>query len=190
MVCVAWQPLPLQHHFCHTHTTVTVIGGTAKQLLGSSTDWCATTIVTPHTRGATSTHTHMDGKVVWCGQCVETVVCINTCMVTSLCHTICVCHLISQVCVTIHSITPLLFYHTPLFGVCVALSSGIHALFVAVDALVLASVPLIWGTPCLPSTTACVCGDGVPALPWPCQPLATFLVCFLVCSSSHCFNLH
>lgn len=135
-------------------------------------------------------HTHMDGKVVWCGQCVVTVVCINTCMVTSLCHTICVCHLISQVCVTIHSITPLLFYHTPLFGVCVALSSGIHALFVGVDALVLASVPLIWGTPCLPSTTACVCGDGVPALPWPCQPLATFLVCFLVCSSSHCFNLH
>lgn len=188
MVCVAWQPLPLQHHFCHTHTTVTVIGGTAKQLLGSSTDWCATTIVTPHTRGAT--HPHMDGKVVWCGQCVETVVCINTCMVTSLCHTICVCHLISQVCVTIHSITPLLFYHTPLFGVCVALSSGIHALFVAVDALALASVPLIWDTPCLPSTTACVCGDGVPALPWPCQPLATFLVCFLVCSSSHCFNLH
>ena len=57
--------------------------------------------------------------MVWCGQCVVTVVCINTCMVTSLCHTICVCHLISQVCVTIHSITPLLFYHTPLFGVCV-----------------------------------------------------------------------
>ena len=135
------------------------------------------------------THTHMDGKVVWCGQCVETVVCINTCMVTSLCHTICVSHLISQVCVTIHSITPLLFYHTPLL-VCVALSSGIHALFVGVDALVLPSVPLICGTPCLPSTTACVCCDGVPALPWPCQPLATFLVCFLVCSSSHCFNLH
>ena len=96
MVCVAWQPLPLQHHFCHAHTTVT--GGTAKQLLGSSTDWCATTIVTSHMRGATSTHTHIDGKDVWCGQCVETVVCINTCMVTSLCHTICVCHLISQVC--------------------------------------------------------------------------------------------
>ena len=65
-VCVAWQPLPLQHHFCHTHTTVTVIGGTAKQLLGSSTDWCATTIVTPHTRGATSTHTHgWQSGVVW-----------------------------------------------------------------------------------------------------------------------------
>ena len=86
-----------------------------------------------------------------------TVVRINTCMVTSLCYTICVCHLISQVCVTIHSITPLLFYHSPRFSVCVALSSGIHTLFVGVDALVLASVPLIWGTPCLPSTTACVC---------------------------------
>lgn len=50
----------------HTHTTVTVIGGTAKQLLGSSTDWCATTIVTPHTRGATSTHTHgWQSGVVW-----------------------------------------------------------------------------------------------------------------------------
>ena len=96
-----------------THTTVTVVGGTAKQLLGSSTDWCATTIVTPHTRGATA-HTHMDGKVVWCGQCVVTVVCINTCMVTSLCHTICVCHFISQVCVTIHSITPVAcLSHTP-----------------------------------------------------------------------------
>ena len=79
---------------------------------------------------------------------------------------------------------------TPFWCVCVALSSGIHTLFVAVDALVLASVPLIWDTPCLPSTTACVCGDGVPALPWPCQPLATFLVCFLVRPSSHCFNLH
>ena len=74
-VCVAWQPLPLQHHFCHTHTTVTVIGGTAKQLLGSSTDWCATTIVTPHTRGATSTHTHgWQSGVVWpmcCDCCVH-----------------------------------------------------------------------------------------------------------------------
>ena len=66
MVCVAWQPLPLQHHFCHTHTTVTVIGGTAKQLLGSSTDWCATTVVTPHMRGATSTHTHT-WMAKWCG---------------------------------------------------------------------------------------------------------------------------
>ena len=75
MVCVAWQPLPLQHHFCHTHTTVTVIGGTAKHLLGSSTDWCATTIVTPHTRGATSTHTHgWQSGVVWpmcCDCCVH-----------------------------------------------------------------------------------------------------------------------
>ena len=52
--------------FAHTHTTVTVIGGTAKQLLGSSTDWCATTIVTQHTRGATSTHTHgWQSGVVW-----------------------------------------------------------------------------------------------------------------------------
>ena len=173
MVCVAWQPLPLQHHFCHTHTTVTVIDGTAKQLLGSSTDWCATTIVTPHTRGATSTHTRMDGKVVWCGQCVETVVCINTCMVTSLCHTICVCHLISQVC-AINSITPLLFYHTLLYGVCVW-----HCQMAFTLSLWLL-MHWCWyqcpsyGTPCLPSTTACVCGDGVPALPWPCQPLATF----------------
>ena len=75
MVRVAWQPLPLQHHFCHTHTTVTVIGGTAKHLLGSSTDWCATTIVTPHTRGATSTHTHgWQSGVVWpmcCDCCVH-----------------------------------------------------------------------------------------------------------------------
>ena len=37
-----------------------------KQLLGSSTDWCATTIVTPHTRGATSTHAHgWESGVVW-----------------------------------------------------------------------------------------------------------------------------
>ena len=135
-------------------------------------------------------HTHVDGKVVWCGQCVETVVCINTCMVTSLCHTICVSHLISQVCHHPFHHPFAFLSHTPFWCVCVALSSGIHALFVGVDALALASVLLIWDTPCLPSTTACVCGDGVPALPWPCQPLATFLVCFLVCSSSHCFNLH
>ena len=189
MVCVAWQPLPLQHHFCHTHTTVTVIGGTAKQLLGSSTDWCATTIVTPHTRGATSTHTHT-WMAKWCGVAnVLRLLCASTLAWSLHFATPFVCVTSSAKCVTIHSITPLLFYHTPLL-VCVALSSGIHALFVGVDALVLASVPLIWDTPCLPSTTACVCGDGVPALPWPCQPLATFLVCFLVCSSSHCFNLH
>ena len=135
-------------------------------------------------------HTHMDGKVVWCGQCVETVVCINTCMVTSLCHTICVCHLISQVCVTIHSITPLLFYHTPLFGVCVWHCQVAFTLSLW--------VLMHWCWHLCPSYGAHhashpplpVCGDGVPALPWPCQPLATFLVCFLVCSSSHCFNLH
>ena len=51
----------------------------------------------------------------------------------------------------------LLFYHTPFcVCLCVALPSDIHALFVAVDAFVLASVHLIWDTPCLPSTTACV----------------------------------
>lgn len=190
MVCVAWQPLPLQHHFCHTHTTVTVIGGTAKQLLGSSTDWCATTIVTPHTRGATSTHTHgWQSGVVWpmcCDCCVHQHLHGHFTLPHHLCvspHQPSVCH---------HP-----FHHpfaflslTPFWCVCVALSSGIHALFVGVDALALASVPLIWGTPCLPSTTACVCGDSFFALPWPCQPLATFLVCFLVCSSSHCFNLH
>ena len=26
--CVAWQPLALQHHIWHTHTSETVIGGT------------------------------------------------------------------------------------------------------------------------------------------------------------------
>ena len=126
----------------HTHTTVTVIGGNAKQLLGSSTDWCATTIVTPHTRGAT--HPHMDGKVVWCGQCVVTVVCINTCMVTSLYHTICVCVTSSAKCVSPSIPPPLCFSIThTFFCVCMALSSGIHTLFVAVDALALVSVPLI-----------------------------------------------
>ena len=191
MVCV-WHG-----NHCHfnttfaTHTTVTVIGGAAKQLLGSSTDWCATTIVTPHTRGPTSTHTHGWQSGVMRSMCCDCCVHQHLHGHFTLPHHLCVCHLISQVCVTIHSITPLLFSHIhPFFGVCVALSSGIHALFVVVDALVLASVPLIWGTPCLPSTTACVCGDGVPALPWPCQPLAIFLACFLVCSSSHCFNLH
>ena len=135
-------------------------------------------------------HTHMDGKVVWCGQCVVTVACINTCMVTSLCHTICVSHLISQVCVTIHSITPLLFYHTPLFGVCVwhcqvAFTLSLWVLMHWRWHLCPSYVAHHASHPPLP-----VCGDGVPALPWPCQPLATFLVCFLVCSSSHCFNLH
>ena len=143
MVCVAWQPLPLQHHFCHTHTTVTVIGGTAKQLLGSSTDWCATTIVTPHTRGATSTHTHgWQSGVVWpmcCDCCVHQHLHGHFTLPHHLCvspHQPSVCH---------HPFHhPFAFLsHTPFWCACVALSSGIHALFVGVDALVLASVPLI-----------------------------------------------
>ena len=192
MVCVAWQPLPLQHHFCHTHTTVTVIGGTAKQLLGSSTDWCATTIVTPHTRGATSTHTHTwMGK--WCGEAIVLrLLCSSTlCMVTSLCHAICVCHLISQVCVTIHSITPLLFYHSPLFGV--------HVWHCQVAFTLSLWLLMHWrwhlcssygahhaSHPPLPVCVVMAflhCPASVNHLP-------PFLVCFLVCSSSHCFNLH
>ena len=109
--------------------TVTVIGGTAKQLLGSSTDWCAATIVTPHTRGATSTRTHLDGKVVWCGQCVETVVCINTLHGHfTLPHHLCVSPHQPSVChhPFHHPITFL--PHTPFWCVRVALSSGIHAL--------------------------------------------------------------
>ena len=135
------------------------------------------------------THTWM---AKWCGVAnVLRLLCASTLAWSLHFATPFVCVTSSAKCVSPSIPSPLCFSitHTP-FGVCVALSSGIHALFVAVDALVLASVPLIWGTPCLPSTTACVCGDGVPALPWPCQPLATFLVCFLVCSSSHCFNLH
>ena len=58
------------------------------------------------------THTHMDGKVVWCGQCVVTVVCINTCMVTSLCHTICVCVTSSAKCVSPSIPSPFCFYIT------------------------------------------------------------------------------
>ena len=94
----------------------------------------------------------------WCGVAnVLRLLCASTLAWSLHFATPFVCHLISQVCVTIYSITTLLFYHTPFLCMCVALSSGIHALFVAVDALVLASVPLIWGTPCLSSTTACVC---------------------------------
>ena len=135
------------------------------------------------------THTWM---AKWCGVAnVLRLLCASTLAWSLHFATPFVCVTSSAKCVSPSIPSPLCFSIThPFFGVCVALSSGIHALFVGVDALVLASVPLIWGTPCLPSTTACVCGDGVPALPWPCQPLATFLVCFLVCSSSHCFNLH
>ena len=63
-----------------------------------------------------------------------------------------------HLCVSPSIPSPLCFSitHPFLVCVCVALSSGIHALFVGVDALALSSVPLIWGTPCLPSTTACV----------------------------------
>ena len=149
--------MPLQHHFCHTHTTVTVIGGTAKQLLGSSTDWCATIIVTPHTRVVPLLHTHTHGwesGVVW-SMCCECCVHQHLDGHFTLPHNLCVSPHQSSVCHHPFHHPFAFLSHTP-FGVCVALSSGIHALFVGVDVLVLASVPLIWDTPCLPSITACV----------------------------------
>ena len=117
MVCVAWQPLPLQHHFCHTHTTVTVIGGTAKQLLGSSTDWCATTIVTPHTRGATSTHTWM---AKCCGVAnVLRLLCASTLAWSLHFATPFVCVISSAKCVSQSIPSPLCFSITHTFLVCV-----------------------------------------------------------------------
>ena len=76
----------------HTHTTVTVIGGTAKQLLGSSTDWCATIIVTPHTRVVPLLHTHTHGwesGVVW-SMCCECCVHQHLDGHFTLPHTLCV----------------------------------------------------------------------------------------------------
>ena len=189
MGCVAWQPLPLQHHFCHTHTTVTVIGGTAKQLLGSSTDWCATTIVTPHTRGATShTHTWM---AKWCGVAnVLRLLCASTLAWSLHFATPFVCVTSSAKCVSPSIPSPLCFSITHPFFWCMwhCQVAFTFSLWILVH----------WCWHLCPSFGAHhashpplpVCGDGVPALPWPCQPLATFLVCFLVCSSSHCFNLH
>ena len=189
MVCVVWQPLPLQHHFCHTHMTVTVIGGTAKQLLGSSTDLCATTIVTPHTRGATSTHTHgWQSGVVWpmcCDCCVHQHLHGHFTLPHHLCvspHQPSVCHHLFHHPFAFLSLTP--------FSVCVwhrqvAFTLSLWLLMHWCWHLCPSYGAHHASHPPLP-----VCGDGVPALPWPCQPLATFLVCLLVCSSSHCFNLN
>ena len=102
-----------------THTTVTVIGGTAKQLLGSSTDWCATTIVTPHTRGATSTHTHT-WMAKWCGVAnVLRLLCASTLAWSLHFATPFVCVTSSAKCVSPSIPSPLCFSITHPFLVCV-----------------------------------------------------------------------
>ena len=110
-----------------THTTVTVIGGTAKQLLGSSTDWCATTIVTPHTRGATSTHTWM---AKWCGVAnVLRLLCASTLAWSLHFATPFVCVTSSAKCVSPSIPSPLCFSIThPFFGVCGIVKWHSHSL--------------------------------------------------------------
>ena len=138
-----------------------------------------------------NTHTWM---AKWCGVAnVLRLLCASTLAWSLHFATPFVCVPLHQPSVCHHPFHhPFAFLSLTLFWcVCVALSSGIHALFVAVDALALASVPLIWGTPCLPSTIACVCVVmAFLPCPGPVNHLPPFLCVSLVCSSSHCFNLH
>ena len=143
---------------------------------------------TTHTWCHLHTHTWM---AKWCGVAdVLRLLCASTLAWSLHFATPFVCVTSSAKCVSPSIPSPLCFSLIPLFGVCVWHCQVAFTLSLWVLMHWRWHQCPSYGTHHASHPPLPVCGDGFPALPWPCQPLAICIVCFLVCPSSHCFNLH